>query len=202
MTMDELIRAVQAKLGLDVDGQAGPQTWSAIYDRIVGQPVPGTPALAAAPLADSRSEQNIATLLPPVQPLARTLIAAAAAAGIVIKVISGTRSYAEQDDLYEQGRTKPGSIVTNARGGYSNHNFGIAFDVGVFEGGRYIEESPAYKTVGALGKKLGLEWGGDWQTIVDEPHFELRPVWAREMSEGRMLAELRARKVDGREVFA
>ena len=199
MTLDATIRAVQAKVGVAVDGNPGPQTWAAIYRQIVGEPpqIPATPTLA-----DQRSEQNIATLLPPVQPLARELIAAAAAAGIAIKIISGTRTYEEQNALYEQGRSTPGRIVTNARGGYSNHNFGIAFDIGVFEGGRYLDESPAYKTVGALGKQLGLEWGGDWQSIQDEPHFELRPPWARDMGEGAMLAELRARRAANKEVFA
>ena len=48
--------------------------------------------------------------------------------------------------------------MTNARGGYSNHNFGIAFDVGVFEGSKYIGESPKYKAIGAIGMDLGLEW--------------------------------------------
>ena len=54
--------------------------------------------------------------------------------GIIIKVISGLRTYDEQNGLHAKGRTTPGKIVTNARGGYSNHNFGIAFDIGVFEG--------------------------------------------------------------------
>ena len=113
-----------------------------------------------------------------------------------------TRTYDEQNALYEQGRSKAGRIVTNARGGYSNHNFGIAFDIGVFEGGRYLDESPAYKAVGALGMKLGLEWGGNWKTIQDEPHFQLRPAWAREMSERDMLAELRHRLSEKLPVFA
>ena len=198
MTLDATIRAVQAKLGVTVDGNPGPQTWDAIYRQIVGAaPIP----TGTATLADERSERNIATLLPQVQPLARALIESAAAIGIAIKIISGTRTFAEQDALYEQGRTKSGRIVTNARGGYSNHNFGIAFDIGVFEGGRYLDESPAYKAVGALGIKLGLEWGGNWKTIQDEPHFQLRPAWAREMSERDMLAELRRRNSQGAAVF-
>ena len=135
------------------------------------------------------------------QPLARALVESAAAIGIGIKVISGTRTYDEQNALYEQGRSKAGHIVTNARGGYSNHNFGIAFDIGVFEGGRYIPESPAYKAVGALGMKLGLEWGGNWKTIQDEPYFQLRPEWARSMSERDMLAELRRRNSEKIPVF-
>lgn len=198
MTLDATIRAVQAKLGVTTDGNPGPQTWNAIYRSIVGEPPVSS---GPATLADERSERNIATLLPQAQPLARALIEGAAAIGIAIKVISGTRTYDEQNALYEQGRSKPGRIVTNARGGYSNHNFGIAFDIGVFEGGRYLDESPAYKAVGALGMKLGLEWGGNWKTIQDEPHFQLRPAWARDKSERDMLAELRARRERGDAVF-
>ncbi len=193
MTLDATIRAVQAKVGATIDGNPGPQTWNAIYRSIVGEP---PVASGTTTLVDERSERNIATLLPQVQPLARALIESAAAIGIAIKVISGTRTYEEQNALYEQGRSKAGRIVTNARGGYSNHNFGIAFDIGVFEGGRYLGESPAYKAVGAIGMKLGLEWGGNWKTIQDEPHFQLRPAWAREMSERDMLAELRRRKAE------
>lgn len=199
MTLDATIRAVQAKLGVTVDGNPGPQTWNAIHSAIVGEPPVSS---GTATLADERSERNIATLLPQVQPLARALIESAAAIGIAIKVISGTRTYEEQNALYEQGRTKPGRVVTNARGGYSNHNFGIAFDIGVFEGGRYLDESPAYKAVGALGMKLGLEWGGNWKSIQDEPHFQLRPGWARDLSERDMLAQLRARRERGQSAFA
>ena len=199
MSTDANIRAVQAKLGVAVDGNPGPQTWDAIYRQIFGDAPVST---GTATLADERSERNISTLLPQVQPLARALIESAAAIGIAIKIISGTRSYDEQNALYEQGRSQPGRIVTNARGGYSNHNFGVAFDIGVFEGGRYVDESPAYKAVGALGLKLGLEWGGNWKTIVDEPHFQFRPAWAQDLSEGDMLAELRARHERGASVFA
>lgn len=199
MTLDATIRAVQAKLGVTVDGNPGPQTWNAIHRSLIGEP----PAFAGTgTFADERSERNIATLLPQIQPLARALIESAAAIGIAIKVISGTRSYDEQNALYEQGRSKPGRIVTNARGGYSNHNFGIAFDIGVFESGRYLDESPAYKAVGAIGMKLGLEWGGNWKTIQDEPHFQLRPAWAHDLSERDMLAELRARRTLGKSVFS
>jgi peptidoglycan L-alanyl-D-glutamate endopeptidase CwlK len=199
MTLDATIRAVQAKLGVTVDGNPGPQTWNAIHRSLVGEPPVSS---GTGTLADERSERNIATLLPQVQPLARALIESAAAIGIAIKVISGTRTYEEQNALYEQGRTQPGRVVTNARGGYSNHNFGIAFDIGVFEGGRYLDESPAYKAVGAIGMKLGLEWGGNWKTIQDEPHFQLRPAWARDLGERDMLAELRARRALGKSAFA
>lgn len=55
---------------------------------------------------------------------------------------SGLRTYEEQNALYAQGRTAPGNKVTNAKGGFSNHNFGIAFDIGIFEGAKYLGDSP------------------------------------------------------------
>lgn len=214
--LDATIRAVQEKLGVFVDGNAGPATWGAIHLAVVGKKPPGEAKSGADPAlpgegkkADSRSEGIIMTLLPRVRPFARALIEKAANQGIIIKVTSGTRSFAEQDDLFAQGRTKPGKKVTNARGGFSNHNFGIAFDVTIFTGSSDPEkaktpvfESPIYKAVGALGTELGLEWGGNWKTIVDEPHFQLRPGWAANLSEKDMLADLRDRKNSGQEFFA
>lgn len=159
------------------------------------------PIVQQPPACDARSAAVIATLLPEVRPYALKLMELARAAGITIKVISGLRTYQEQDVLYSQGRSAPGSIVTHAKGGESNHNFGIAFDVGIFEGDAYVPESPNYATVGALGEQQGLEWGGAWTTLRDEPHFELRPDWAKQLLERDMLAQLRVRHSDGEAVY-
>ncbi len=212
MDLPKTIRAVQNAVGADSDGKPGPQTWEAIRnvvcsgseDELVGAATLASPpsSLQLSDRVDDRSEKVIATLLPEVQPYARALVRRAAQYGIGIKILSGLRTYEEQDELFAQGRTKPGRIVTNARAGFSNHNFGIAFDVGIFEGAKYLDESPKYKAVGVLGMDLGLEWGGNWKTIVDEPHFQLRPRWAGDIKERDMLAELRARRVTGREMYA
>ena len=194
MKTEAMIRAVQQTLGIEVDGKAGPQTWGAIYRHIVRPQASATVAFTGPrDQANARSERMIATLLPHVRPYARALYFKARDNGIAINIISGTRTHAEQDALYAQGRTTGGEIVTNARGGYSSHNFGIAFDIGVFSGNRYLPESPLYKAVGALGMELGLEWGGNWTSIVDQPHFQLRPAWASAMRDSAMLAELRRR---------
>jgi peptidoglycan L-alanyl-D-glutamate endopeptidase CwlK len=202
MKIEEMIAAVQKKLGVQVDGRPGPETWGAIYAQIVKPTVAGVPPGEAIEAVDDRSEKSIATLLPEVQPIARALVQKAALNGIRIKIISGLRTYAEQDKLYAQGRTTPGPKVTNSRGGYSNHNFGIAFDVGVFEGQKYLPESVKYKAVGVLGTDLGLEWGGNWTSIIDQPHFQLRPAWAADLTEKVMLADLRDRLAAGTSVFA
>lgn len=200
--------AVQNALGLAVTGIVDDATWVAVAAKLGVTTNAGnnTPTAPADPdfdnsKVDSRSEGVIKNLLPNVQPYARTLVHMAADAGITIKVISGFRTYAEQDALYAKGRTKPGKIVTNAKAGFSNHNFGLAFDIGIFNGSSYIEESPDYKKVGAMGISLGLTWGGNWTSIQDEPHFELRPGWAANLSENDMLAGLRQRKNDGDDLF-
>lgn len=202
MRIEEMIEAVQRALGVTVDGRAGPETWGAIYAELVKKRVDGKPPQQAIEKVDAASEKHIATLLPEVQPMARALVQKAAASGITIRVISGFRSYEEQDALYAQGRSKPGRKVTNARGGYSAHNFGIAFDIGVFSGSRYLGDSPKYRAVGALGMDMGLDWGGNWTSIVDQPHFDLRPGWAKGMSQREMLAALRERVAEDAPVYA
>ena len=149
---------------------------------------------------DDNSEKIIATLLPEVRPLARQLVQKAAAVGITIKILSGLRTYAEQDALYAKGRdangnvVNQGQVVTNVKGGYSNHNFGLAFDIGVFDNtGKYLGNSPLYEKVGPIGMSLGLTWGGNWTSFRDTPHYELRPNWAKNLSESQMVAQLRQR---------
>lgn len=77
-------------------------------------------------MIDSR---KIEDLRPEVQSLAAQLIEVCRRSGIRLIMTSTFRDYEKQNDLYAQGRVRPGSIVTNARGGYSYHNFGVAFDV-------------------------------------------------------------------------
>lgn len=129
-------------------------------------------------ICDPRTEANIATLLPVVQAAARKFMAVAGPAmaeqGLILRIIEGTRTYAQQDYLYQQGRTRPGPIVTNARGGYSLHNFGIAWDVGLFRGSEYIPENPGYDACGRIGESQDLTWGGHWNSMPDTPHFQYR----------------------------
>lgn len=129
---------------------------------------------------DDRTEANISTLLPKTQIAARKAMIAmkGLGGGLTTQILSGTRTYAEQTAIYAQGRTKPGSKVTNAKAGQSNHNFGIAFDIGIFKGktyytGKNAAENKAYLDASKLIKPCGLLWGGDWKTSKDYPHYEL-----------------------------
>jgi peptidoglycan L-alanyl-D-glutamate endopeptidase CwlK len=133
---------------------------------------------------EQRSERAIRTLHPAAQRAAREFLNAVRATGADCRVISGTRSYAEQDALYRRGRfgnTSP--RVTNARGGQSNHNFGIAWDIGLFDGGRYLTDDTPYARVSAL-RSAAVDWGGDWVTFRDPPHYQLRlPLTVAEVRE-------------------
>ena len=97
------------------------------------------------------------------------------------------RTIDEQNALYAQGRTKPGKRVTNARGGLSFHNYGLAIDIVLihdvdgdgdfdkavwdvktdFDGDKVSD----WMEVVAIFKQYGWEWGGDWK-FVDAPHFQ------------------------------
>ena len=204
MNLDILIRAVQRKLKLSDDGKPGVATWTAIHIAICGEQgtAEDTMTNAIVDPVDARSEANIATLHPRVRPYARALLLQAKQRGWQFKITSALRTFGEQDALYRQGRSAPGKRVTNARAGYSNHNFGLAFDVTLFNGTAPVWDSPLYKALGVIGGQLGLEWGGNWTSLRDEPHYQLRPAWAAGMTESVMLAELRRRKASGRDFFA
>jgi len=128
---------------------------------------------------DTRTAKYIETLHPNARDWAKAFLLAVSDSDILplghtVRIVSGNRTWAEQDALYAQGRTKPGRTVTNARGGQSNHNFGLAFDVGVFKGEKYLGESPIYEKLGPVGEGIGLEWGGRWKSRVDRPHYQVK----------------------------
>ena len=135
----------------------------------------------------ARSEANIMTINLAAQKAARAFLKKVTDAGINVRIISGTRTYAEQDEIYAQGRTKPGKRVTKAKGGQSNHNFGIAWDIGIFDAqGKYLLESPLYAKAAQVGLIPGLEWGGNWGgDFQDPPHYQL--------ATGLSITELRKR---------
>jgi len=119
--------------------------------------------------ADPRTEKNLATLEPITAKLVRELVRRLQAEGLNFKVTSATRTWDEQNALYNQ---RP--VVTNARAGYSWHNFGLAADLTLFDksGRKPIWEGQEYSRIGVLAKELGLEWGGSWRTFKDLPHVQ------------------------------
>ena len=124
---------------------------------------------------DARSETSIASLTLATQEQARGFLARVLVDGVDVRIVSGTRSYAEQNALYRQGRDgRRGPIVTQARAGRSTHNFGVAWDVAVFApDGRYSTRDEDYERVARRGLSPALEWGGHWPRFPDRPHYQL-----------------------------
>lgn len=122
---------------------------------------------------DAASDTRIQSLHPAIRMQATDFIkeANANSGGTLIRVAQGFRTYAEQDALYAKGRTTAGGKVTNAKGGFSNHNFGLAFDIVGITNGK-LDYNLNWESLSTLGKSNGFEWGGDWKTFKDKPHFE------------------------------
>ena len=123
-------KRIQAFVGVAADGIPGNATAEAIAHKLG---IDMSNATIVPPGIDPRSAANIATLMPEARNKATEWLLGCLAEGINVKIICGTRTYREQAELYAQGRTKPGSKVTNAQPGYSWHNFGMAWDFVVFD---------------------------------------------------------------------
>ena len=118
--------------------------------------------------------RDIKLLHPEVQAIIPKFLEECKNQGLIVKVTDTLRTKEEQDKLYAQGRTEAGNIVTWVKYPYSNHNWGMAFDICRNDGkGAYNDNDGWFKKVGQVGKKFGLEWGGDWKGTPDKPHFEL-----------------------------
>ncbi|WP_375089718.1 M15 family metallopeptidase [Peribacillus sp. RS7] len=95
--------------------------------------------------------------------------------GIFVQITAGYRSFLEQKELYEQGRTnKSKPIVTYARAGQSLHNYGLAVDFVIVsdDGKRALwTEDEKWTRVAAIAKSLGFVWGGDFELFRDLPHL-------------------------------
>jgi peptidoglycan L-alanyl-D-glutamate endopeptidase CwlK len=161
-------------------------------------------------MKDEKTLERIQLLHPKLRDEALTMydeIVAALTGTAACRFAYTLRTFAEQDGLFAQGRTKPGAIVTKAKGGQSYHNYGLAIDIvllvdkdknGTFESASWDlktdfdgDGKSDWQEIVAIFKRYGYEWGGDWK-FVDAPHFQ--------KTLGKSIAELqslhKAGKVD------
>lgn len=125
------------------------------------------------PTWDPITDERIKTLHPQLWGAASELInRAEAELGIQLRVTDATRTFARQTELYAQGRTAPGNIVTNAEAGESYHNYAMAIDVVEIRNGVAIWDNDLWDEIGEIGEDIGWEWGGSWFSFNDKPHFQ------------------------------
>lgn len=117
--------------------------------------------------------RDINKLHPYVQKLCVAFLEQCKKEGLNIGISETFRSVERQNELYNQGRTAPGDIVTQAKGSdmSSYHQWGLAFDIYNNVPGDLYNLKVLNKA-GAIGQKLGLEWGGAWTGFKDRPHFQ------------------------------
>lgn len=142
-------------------------------------------------MRDKISIPRVALLHPAVRDDAASCIDAAEKllpVTLAIRVTEGLRTVEEQNALYAKGRTVKGDIVTNAKGGSSYHNYGLAIDFAILVdkdgNGTYDDLSWDIKKdadrdgvadwleVVKVFETAGWEWGGKWSSIKDYPHVQ------------------------------
>lgn len=149
----------------------------------------------------AKSANKLRGLHPVVRKATEALIEISYNRGVPIVITQGLRTIAEQDALYAQGRTTSGPAVTNAKGGYSYHNFGLAIDFALLLDGGEVswdmsrdgdgDGAKDWNEVVAVAKSLGFEWGGDWTSFKDYPHFQMVfGLTTVQLRAGRTLTEI------------
>jgi peptidoglycan L-alanyl-D-glutamate endopeptidase CwlK len=141
-------------------------------------------------MRDEKSVERLATVHPSLRNEVLEIyadIAEALSGKAICRIAHGIRSFAEQDALFAQGRTKGGKIVTNAKGGESYHNYGLAVDIVLLKDtdGNGTFDTASWETnvdfdgdgmadwqeIVKVFKMYGWEAGIDWK-FRDAPHFQ------------------------------
>ena len=107
--------------------------------------------------------------------------------GLNVLITETYRSRERQNYLYEQGRSRPGKVVTWTK--KSRHTSGRAWDICKNKKGAEYSDSGFFKECGRVARELGITWGGEWKT-PDTPHFEISENWDYE-GDDEMTAEER-----------
>ena len=132
-------------------------------------------------MIDQISIDRIKKLHPKLVIDAQDIITSLDKRGVTIRITQGLRTISEQDALYSIGRSIQGKVVTNAKGGQSYHNYGLAIDFCLLkkDGGVSFNikddldqdgQADWMEVVEEFAKK-GWTWGGTWK-FADTPHFE------------------------------
>lgn len=127
------------------------------------------------------ASRRIEDLDPKLQPLCREFLRRCEEANIPVYLTCTRRSQEEQEELYAQGRTKAGAIVTWTL--KSLHIDGLAFDFVIIKDKKPCwdlkadvndNDIPDYLEAGRIAEEVGLEWGGSWKKTKDYPHCQIR----------------------------
>lgn len=128
-------------------------------------------------------------------------------AGLNVLITETYRSQERQNYLYAQGREEPykkNKEVTKTKS--SKHTGRMAWDICKNVPGQEFTDIKFFEQCGAIAKRLGIEWGGDWTSFKDRPHFQINKNWKAptlpKTTEGENMVKVESKKfiVDGHEI--
>ena len=121
--------------------------------------------------------KDISELTPTAQKACNAFLYECEQQGLKVRITETYRSQERQNELYAQGRTNTGQIVTWTK--KSRHTSRRAWDICQDVKGQEYSDTAFFKKCGAVAKELGITWGGTWKT-PDMPHFEIGEIWGEE----------------------
>ncbi|MBR5646474.1 MAG: M15 family metallopeptidase [Treponema sp.] len=133
-------------------------------------------------LTSEKIKNMVEELHPAIKPYIKLTIRDANKKGIDFTINEAYRSFEEQDAIYNSERNADKSI-TNAKGGQSYHNYGLAVDFKIFkevenkDGTKSKQQnwdfsSSDWTDLISIGESYGLTSGSRWTSPYDPPHFE------------------------------
>lgn len=123
---------------------------------------------------ETKACRDIGALSPVAQRACRAFLRECEKEGLPVLITETYRSQVRQDYLYAQGRTRAGKVVTWTRN--SRHTGRMAWDICKNVKGQEYADATFFTKCGAIAKRLGITWGGTWDT-PDKPHFEVTKDW-------------------------
>lgn len=125
---------------------------------------------------DAISELRLGEVYPELARRVREVAGMLGSLNMYIRIAQALRTWPQQTELYNQGRTTAGKIVTHAKAGESYHNYGLAVDFVPMKDGIPIwdRSHPCYAKTIELAQSLGLVSGSCWpEPKTDFPHLQL-----------------------------
>ena len=130
----------------------------------------------------TKTYRDLSELTEQAQKACKLFLEKCKAKGLNVLITETYRSQARQDYLYQQGRTRPGKVVTWTHN--SRHTSRRAWDICKNVKGQEYSDSNFFRQCGAIAKELGITWGGTWTSSPDTPHFEITADWKEPVHQG------------------
>jgi len=122
----------------------------------------------------TKAVRDISQLTPIAQKACNLFLEKCKKQGLNVLITETYRSQERQNYLYEQGRTRPGNVVTWTKN--SRHTSRRAWDIAKNVKGEEYSDRSFFVACGKIAAELGIIWGGTWKT-PDTPHFEVSTDW-------------------------